>query len=64
MIRFLPLTLALFLAGCSTLKSGDLATQALGNLEHCKRTYQATVGAFGIPGGSLFIECPPKPHSP
>lgn len=50
---------ALLTAGCAS--SGQLGEKALGNLEHCERTYQANVGALGLPGGSLFIRCPPKP---
>jgi hypothetical protein len=59
-MRTLVILAALALSGCAT-GNAELAKQALGNLEHCKRTYQASVGAFGVPGGSLFIECQPKP---
>lgn len=59
---------ALSLGACSTLPGGDpasqLPSQVLDNLEHCKRTYQASVGGLGIPGGSLYIECAPKPFDP
>lgn len=49
------------LSGCSTL-GGDsrFGEAALGNLEHCDRTYIGTAGV----GGSLSvtIKCPPKPY--
>jgi len=52
---------ALGLAACGTLGDGAVTDKALGNLEHCKRTYQASIGALGAPSGSLYIECPAKP---
>ncbi|MFN4176410.1 hypothetical protein [Phenylobacterium sp.] len=55
---------ALALSACGTLSAGDgaaVAAKALENLEHCKRTYQAAIGALGAPGGSLYIECPARP---
>ena len=55
---------SLTLAGCQSGVSAELASQALGNLEHCKRTYQASIGGLGVPGGSLFIECDAKPRDP
>lgn len=54
---------ALALSACSTIPGGDGATsQVLSNLEHCRRSYTAVVGALGVPGGSLNIECPGKPY--
>lgn len=56
------------LAGCSSLPGADptaqLPSQVLDNLSKCKRTYQASVGGLGIPGGSLYIECLPEPRDP
>jgi hypothetical protein len=56
----------LSLSACASLPGGDptnqLPAQVLENLKHCKRTYQAAVGGFGIPGGSLYIECPAQPY--
>jgi hypothetical protein len=58
---------ALSLGACSTLSGGDptsnLPASVLENLRHCKRTYQAAVGGFGVPGGSLYIECPAEPYA-
>jgi outer membrane biogenesis lipoprotein LolB len=57
---------SLCLGGCSSLPGGDptsqLPQQILDNLKHCKRTYQASVGGLGVPGGSLYIECPAQPY--
>jgi hypothetical protein len=57
---------ALSLTACASLPGGDptsqLPSQVLENLKHCKRTYQASVGGFGVPGGSLYIECPAQPY--
>lgn len=56
---------ALVLAGCSSLGGAapdGAAAKVLGNLEHCKRTYQASIGGLGVPGGSLYIECPARPR--
>ena len=57
---------ALSLSACASLPGGDSGSgfpaQALENLRHCKRTYQASLGGFGVPGGSLFIECPAEPY--
>lgn len=50
---------ALSLTACAS--NSGVADQALQNLQHCKRTYIAAVGGIGVPGGSLFIECPPRP---
>jgi hypothetical protein len=58
----LILALGLSLSACTTLSgkgNNDLALKVLGNLEHCKRTYTATVGMGA--NGSLNIECPPRP---
>lgn len=57
---------ALSLSACASLPGGDASSQLPGqvleNLQHCKRTYQASVGGFGVPGGSLYIECPAQPY--
>lgn len=56
---------ALALSGCSTIQgdpTNNLPQAVLDNLKHCKRTYQASVGGLGIPGGSLYIECAPEPR--
>lgn len=54
------------LAACASLPGNDpsraLPAQVLENLQHCKRTYQASVGGLGVPGGSLFIDCPAQPY--
>lgn len=67
MIRPLLIACVAFsLSGCSTLggdPTNNLPSAILDNLKHCKRTYQASVGGFGIPGGSLYIECEPQPVS-
>lgn len=63
-LTIITLAGALALGGCGTLGGGSgsaVAEKALSNLEHCKRTYQAAIGAMGAPGGSLYIECPAKP---
>lgn len=61
MIRVLAgLSLACVLSGCAS--SPDLAKVALGNLEHCERTYVAVLGGLGTNGGSLNIRCPAKPY--
>jgi hypothetical protein len=56
---------ALTLTACSTLQgdpTSNLPSQVLDNLRHCKRTYQASLGGIGIPGGQLYIECPAQPY--
>lgn len=57
---------AFCLCGCASLPGGDptsaLPSQMLDNLRHCKRTYQASVGGLGLPGGSLYIDCPAEPR--
>ena len=58
---------ALTMSGCSTLggdPTNNLPQAVLDNLKYCKRTYQASVGGLGIPGGSLYIECAPAPAEP
>lgn len=54
--------LCLALSGCSTFSGGNsaIAEKALSNLEHCKRSYTAAIGMGA--GGSLVIECPPRPY--
>jgi acyl CoA:acetate/3-ketoacid CoA transferase beta subunit len=57
---------ALSLGGCASIPgtggaNGDaIAAQVLQNLEHCRRTYTASVGIGAA--GSLNIECPAKPY--
>lgn len=57
---------ALSLSACAGFPGSDpssqLPAQVLDNLQHCKRTYQASVGGLGVPGGSLYIECAPQPY--
>jgi hypothetical protein len=53
--------LACALGGCAS--NDGVAAKALDNLTYCKRTYIAAVGGVGVPGGSLFIECPAKPFA-
>ena len=55
-------TLCLTLSGCGTIRGGnnEVALRALGNLEHCRRTYIASIGMGGA--ASVNIECPPKPY--
>lgn len=55
---------ALSTGACASLPGATdtaAAPAVLGNLQHCKRTYQASIGGLGVPGGSLYIECPAKP---
>lgn len=54
--------LCVALTGCGTLGGGNsaIAEKALSNLEHCKRSYTAAIGMGA--GGSLSIECPPRPY--
>lgn len=61
------LAAALTLGACSTMPGGDPAAQLpqhLDNLQYCKRTYTASIGGLGVPGGSLHIDCDPAPRPP
>lgn len=58
------LAASMALGACSSLGGatvpGNAAAGVLGNLEHCDRTYQASVGLGG--NGSLTISCKAKPY--
>lgn len=63
-MKLIALALAgLAVTGCASLPGADptsnLPAEILDNLQYCKRTYQASIGGLGVPGGSLYIECAP-----
>jgi hypothetical protein len=47
------------LSACAS--NSGLGEKALGNLEFCRRSYTAILGGIGTNGGSINIECPPRP---
>lgn len=61
-MKVVLLVASLGLTACQSTTSAETAAKVLGNLEHCERTYIASIGGFGVPAGSLNIRCPARAY--